>query len=757
MALTRLRGDEARFLFQISGVKPESLVMRFDLVEGVSVPYELSVELACDDEVKMDDALGKECFLTLTGDGGDRIVHGVVDRFEHLGNRGRFGLYRARVVPYLRWLSLERDCRIFQNKSVPDIVKEILQDSKLPADRFDFRLQASYSPVEYCVQYRETDLDFVSRLLEEEGIFYFFEHSDKKHLLVFADGTVAYKEIAGESGVTYNFSQGMAPPEECVYRFAFSRQVRSGKMTRRDYNFEKPGLDLKKEEQAKVHEKLEVYDYPGRYVEPGRGKQLSKVRLEESMTYYESAEGESTCVRLVPGLKFSLTDHDHGDYNMEYFLAKLVTRGEQPQSLQEAAGGPGSTGFSYSNRFTAIPASVPFRPARVTPRPVVEGIQTATVTGPDGEEIYTDKYGRVKVQFHWDREGGRDEKSSCWIRVSSTFAGGQYGSIFTPRIGQEVVVDFLEGDPDRPLVTGSVYNADRMPPYELPGEKTKSTTKTNSSLGGKGFNEIRYEDKKGEEQIFVHGEKDADIRIKNDRREWVGNDRHLVVARDQVEKVERDRHAEVIRDEVAKVGRDRHVEVVGKEVMAIGGSHSLKVTGIVVEEFGASCCELVQDKNYIKAMNVVIEGMAGLTLAVGKNFITINAAGVSISGTLINLNSGGSAIEGASKEFGKVTAPLAAAIAADSLAGKDMTRDEKPTHKETAGDEDEEEKSWVEIELVDEDGKPVPGERYRVETPDGKIAEGTLDEKGIARINRVKPGNCKVTFPKLDKDAWEKA
>ena len=756
MALTRLRGNDARFLFEISGVNPELLVMRFDLVEGVSVPYELAVELACDDEVKMDDALGKEGFLTLTGDGGDRIVHGVVDRFEHTGNRGRFGLYRARVVPYLRWLSLERDCRIFQGKTVPDIVKQVLQDSGLPTDRFDFRLKESYPAVEYCVQYRETDLDFVSRLLEEEGIFYFFEHGDTKHLLVFADGTVAYKEIAGESGVTYNFSQGMAPSEECVYRFAFSRQVRSGKMTRRDYNFEKPGLDLTKDEQAKVYEKREVYDYPGRYVEPDRGKQLSKVQLEESMTYYETAEGESTCVRLVPGFKFSLSDHERGEYNRDYFLTKLVTRGEQPQSLQEASGS-GSGGFSYSNRFTAIPASVPFRPARVSPKPVVEGIQTATVTGPGGEEIYTDKYGRVKVKFHWDREGGRDEKSSCWIRVSSTFAGGQYGSIFTPRIGQEVVVDFLEGDPDRPLITGSVYNADQMPPYALPGEKTKSTTKTNSSIGGKGFNEIRFEDKKGEEQIFVHGEKNADIRIKSDRREWVGNDRHLVVARDQVEKVERDRHAEVIRDEVVKVGQDRHVTVIGMETVAVQGTHSFKVTGTVIEIFDGSCCELVSKENYVKGMNVVIEGMTALTLKVGKNFITINSGGVFISGTLINLNSGGSALEGTPGQMGSPSTPLAAAIAADSVAGKDMTRDARPTHKETAEDEDEEEKSWVEIELVDEDGKPVPGERYRVETPDGKVAEGTLDEKGFARINRVKPGNCKVTFPKLDKDAWEKA
>ena len=655
-----LRGNDARFLFEISGVKPELLVVRFDLSEEVSVPYELSAELACDDEVKMDDALGKEGFLTLTGDGGDRIVHGVVDRFEHTGNRGRFGLYRARVAPYLRWLSLERDCRIFQGKSVPDIVKQVLQDSGLPTDRFDFRLKESYAPVEYCVQYRETDLDFVSRLLEEEGIFYFFEHSDTKHLLVFADGPVAYKEIAGESGVTYNFSQGMAPAEECVYRFAFSRQVRSGKMTLQDFHFEKPGLDLKKEEQAKVHEKREVYDYPGRYAEPDRGKRLSQVRLEESMTYYETAEGESTCVRLAPGFKFSLSDHDRGEYNRDYFLTKLITRGEQPQSLQEAAGS-GSGGFSYSSRFTGIPASVPFRPARVTAKPVVEGIQTATVTGPKGEEIYTDKYGRVKVQFHWDREGGRDEKSSCWIRVSSTFAGGQYGSIFTPRIGQEVVVDFLEGDPDRPLITGSVYNADQMPPYALPGEKTKSTTKTNSSIGGKGFNEIRFEDKKGEEQIFVHGEKNADIRIKSDRREWVGNDRHLVVARDQVEKVERDRHAEVIRDEVVKVGQDRHVTVVRNETVAVqGGMRAFVVKKDVTRIFESSRSREISGFCYMTGDNVVVEGDMGVSVKAAGSFITLNQGGVFIKGPVVTLNEGGSALFGEKKSAEQPKSPLKA-------------------------------------------------------------------------------------------------
>jgi type VI secretion system secreted protein VgrG len=390
----------------------------------------------------------------------------------------------------------------------------------------------------------------------------------------------------------------MAPTEECVYRFAFSRQVRSGKMTRRDYNFEKPTLDLKKEEQAKVHEKLEVYDYPGRYVEPDRGKQLSKVRLEESMTYYETAEGESTCVRLVPGFKFSLSDHEHGEYNREYFLTKLVTRGEQPQSLQEKAGSGGGE-FSYSSRFTAIPASVPFRPARVTPKPLVEGIQTARVTGPGGEEIYTDKYGRVKVKFHWDRGDDKDEKSSCWVRVSSTFAGTQYGAIFTPRIGHEVVVDFLEGDPDRPLITGSVYNADRMPPYELPGEKTKSTTKTDSSLGGGGFNELRFEDKKGSEEIFRHAEKDENIVVKNNQTIFVGNDR--------AEKIGRDRSLEVDRDKSENVLRNKTVNVLGGHTETIGSSMSIMV--------GSTLTETVVI-NYAETVGGAMELTVGAALAI---------------------------------------------------------------------------------------------------------------------------------------------
>jgi len=579
----RLRADEARFLFRITGVKAELLVVRFELVEEMSAPYELLVDLASDEEVSIDDALGKEALLTILGEGGERYLHGVVDRFEHAGSRGRFGLFRARVVPALWWLSLERDCRIFQNTGVPDIVQEILKGSGISADRFDFRLKENYPAAEYCVQYRETDLAFISRLLEEEGIFYFFEHSESKHLLVFGDGPVAYRPIEGDARVTWNPVEGMVPAEECVFRFSLARRVRSGRVTRRDYNFEKPGLDLTAGEQAKSFARREVYDYPGRYLDPDRGKRLARVRLEESMAYHETAEGESTCARLVPGFKFTLEDHDRSEYNREYLVTRLVTRGEQPQSLQEMA--PAGAEAGWSNRFTAIPAAVPFRPPRVTPRPVVEGVQTATVVGPKGEEIYTDRYGRVKVQFHWDREGRRDEKSSCWIRVATPFAGCQYGSIFIPRIGHEVVVQFLEGDPDRPLVIGSVYNAEQMPPYDLPAEKTKSTTKTNSSIGGKGFNELRFEDKKGSEEIFLHGQKDWTIVIRHDKNQSVGHDETLEVGNDRTKRVGANQRE--------TIGENKTIAVVGNHQETIGGNMGLSVGGAKTESVALNSAEMV--------------------------------------------------------------------------------------------------------------------------------------------------------------------
>jgi len=620
---------ESRFLFEVLGVSYQTAVLGFKLFEGISSPFALHVSLVSEDEINFDEVVGKEALLTLLGEENDRYLHGVLRQFIQNGSKGRFYFYEAEVIPTLWLLSLEQDCRIFQNKKVEDIIKQVLQEGGITGDRFNFRLQGKYPEREYCVQYRETDLDFISRLCEEEGIFYFFEHAKDKHVLVFGDSTVAYQTIKGEEEITFNPAIGMVPGQEFVYHLAFSQKVFSGKMTRRDFNFEKPTLDLTSKEQNKSYQKLEVYDYPGRYVEENRGKGLTKVRLEESITFKEKAEGKSNSPRLTPGFKFKLIDHERKSFNQEYLLTEIRHEGQQPQALQELA--DPKEKFSYTNQFISIPSSVIFRPERKTPKPVVKGIQTATVAGPSGEEIYTDKYGRIKVQFHWDRLGKKDDKSSCWIRVASIFTGGQYGAIFTPRIGQEVVVDFLEGDPDQPLITGRVYNADLMPPYTLPDEKTKSTIKTNSSIGGEGFNEIRFEDKKGEEQLFFHAEKNLDIRVKNDTFEWTGNDCHLIIKNEQFDLVE----------------KDKHLSVKGNYNEKVDGIISIKGEMDMQEKVGMKYALDAGQEIHLKAgLNIIIEGNTNISLAAGGSFITIGPAGVDISGAMVKINSGGAAGSG---------------------------------------------------------------------------------------------------------------
>jgi len=389
----------------------------------------------------------------------------------------------------------------------------------------------------------------------------------------------------------------------------------------------------------------------------------------------------------------------------------------------------------------------------------MRGSQTAFVVGPAGEEIYTDKFGRVKVQFHWDRAGQTDADSSCWIRVAQAWAGNRWGMMFIPRIGMEVIVEFLEGDPDQPIIRGCVYNPAAMPPYALPDEKTKMAIKSDSSKGGEGFNELRFEDKKSSEQIFIHGEKDLDVRIKNDRREWTGKDQHLVVKNDRREKIVRDTHLLVERDQIEYIKSDRHVKVDGKEAIKIGGSQFIKVGGNVGEEVGGNKSEEISGALYLKGMNVVVEAMTQLTLKVGGNFVNINAGGVQINGTMVLINSGGAA--GSGKATALVS-PLAAAVADDAddakpgtkiaLEKRSAARKEK-THKEG----DETKKSWIKIKLIDEAGNPVPGEAYKVKTSDGRTASGSLDEKGEAEVKGIEPGNCEITFPNLDKEAWEDA
>ncbi|MCC6558577.1 MAG: type VI secretion system tip protein VgrG, partial [Polyangiaceae bacterium] len=562
--------------FQIDGLSEELRVVRFEGHEGLSQLFQFDITVACDaGDIAFDDAVGKPALLTFRVGDEPRHVHGIIASFEQGEEGKKLTAYRAVLVPGVWRLRHRRDSRIFQELAVPDILKKVLDEAGVPGDAYRFALTGSYSPREYCVQYRETDWAFLCRLMEEEGISYHFEHSEGGHVLVMGDAASAFAPIAGESTLVFRPPGGALVSGEHVSRFRYGERVRPGKVTLRDYNFKKPSLNLERTDQAQIDDDLEIYDYPGDYDAPGPGGALAKVRLEELQASRKTADGESACPRFVPGGKFTLSDHPRDDFNREYLITRVEHRGHEPNMDTRS----GDVGTPYGNRFQVIPSDVPFRPPLVTPRPTIKGIQTAIVTGPGGEEIYTDEHGRIKVQFHWDRKGQKDDKSSCWIRVSQIWAGGAWGAVFLPRIGHEVVVDFIEGDPDRPLVVGSVYHGTNVPPYALPGEKTKSTIKSNSSTGGGGFNEIRFEDKKGSEEIFLHGQKDWTILIENDKNQEVVHDETLKVGHDRAKRVDNDQSESIGGHKTIDVAKT-HTETIGEdESLSVGGSRSTQVSG----------------------------------------------------------------------------------------------------------------------------------------------------------------------------------
>jgi type VI secretion system secreted protein VgrG len=624
-----LAANLERYLFKVSGSDEELRVLSFGVTEGLSQLFSIDLELVAEnDELDFEQIVGQAGALTIQQyeEEEPRYFHGIISRLEQGSSGLRFTTYSATVVPKIWYLMHRHNCRIFQQMSVRDIVQKILKELGLPGDEYRFVLQSDPPKREYCVQYRESEFDFISRLLEEEGIFYFFEHQDNKHILVMGDSPSAHKAIQGESQIIFHEPRpGQVADEPHIYTFNYTEEILSGKVTLKDYNFKKPALNLKGDKTAEKNTDLEVYDYPGKFEDPGRGKQLAKVRLEEYQTVKKEGSGATTCTHFAAGFFFTMKKHPRGDFNKKYLITQHQLSASQPQVLEETAGEGGS---SFSSSFECIPFDVPYRPDRVTPKPVVEGSQTAFVVGPKGEEIYTNQHGQVKVQFHWDREGKMDEKSSCWIRVSQLWAGRSWGAMYIPRIGQEVIIDFIEGDPDRPIITGRVYHGTNKPPYPLPAEKTKSTIKSDSSKGGGGFNEIRLEDKKGKEQIFIHAEKDYDLRVKNDRREYIGNDHNLIVKK----------HAKHL------IEKTNNLTVKGNDSTQVSGNQYLEVKKDRHEKIGKKYYNKSGMEIHLKAgMKIVIDAGMDITLKAGGSFVRLNAGGVTIKGTMVKINSGGSA------------------------------------------------------------------------------------------------------------------
>ncbi|RUZ15191.1 MULTISPECIES: type VI secretion system tip protein VgrG [unclassified Mesorhizobium] len=504
-----------------------------------------------------------------------RWFSGIVSEFRLTRLEDRLAYYEAVIRPWLWFLGNTTDCRIFQNKSVLDIVKDIFK--KYGIAEFDLRLQGSYPPREYCVQYDEPDLDFVQRLLEHEGILYFFEHDDGKHTLVLADAMSKLKPAPGYEKVLYNFEgQGSRRDVEYITEWIPGSSVRPGAYAHTDYDFTKPGADLMaKSAQPFSHKEAagENYRQPGAHLETGRGDSLAAIRREEIQAVHQRIAAVGTVRGLYSGCTFKLDSFPREDQNQEYLVVSAEYRLFDPGYRAHAD--------VNSENFKVIlglaPTALPYRPPRITPRPIMRGPQTATVVGPSGEEIFTDKYARVKVQFHWDRLGKKDQNSSCFVRVSQTWAGSGWGFIQIPRIGQEVIVDFIEGDPDLPIITGRVYNASQMPPYGLPGSATQSGWKSDSSKGGGGYNELMFEDKAGSELVNFQAQKDHNLLVKHDRTKLVQHDQSDRIDHDAKHSVGHNLDEDVGNNKTVKVGVDQTTNIGSNDTETVGANRSLTV------------------------------------------------------------------------------------------------------------------------------------------------------------------------------------
>jgi type VI secretion system secreted protein VgrG len=580
IAAAALTGSEAEFE---AGpyTAGELAVLEFEHEAEISRLFTLDLTLVAmnDAEIDASSLIGEKALLTIQhGDGSARFVSGVVCKVKRWEDgtgpyRKRF---RIRVVPKLWTLGKIHRSRIFQQMSVVEIVEKILKDAAISLRK---STSANYLKRDYCVQYRETDLEFVFRLLEEEGIFCWFEHEQGKHTLVLGDTSLAYGAISGQRQVSFKQKSKQIASADFIDQFSACMELRPGKVALRDYNPLFPAVDMNANHSTQDGDTgLEEYEYPGNYLNAAAGKAVAKIRLEEARVKASVCSGSGISRRLVPGCVFELVEHPIDDLDGEYLVLSVDERGEQPEVLG-TGGAHQEKQESYRSRFSCLAKDIPYRPERRAKRPIIPGAQTALVVGPSGEEIHTDAHGRIKVQFHWDREGKKDEKSSCWIRVSQSWAGVGWGALYLPRIGQEVVVEFLEGDPDRPLVTGSVYNGQNPVPIQLPSDKTKSTLRSASSPGSNGSNELRFEDAAGLEEIYFHAQKDWNIVIENDKAQTIGGNEHLKVKKDRSREIEGNQSLHVVKNDTSTIDQNQTLLVKQNRSTTVSGNHTEKVAG----------------------------------------------------------------------------------------------------------------------------------------------------------------------------------
>ncbi|SIO92810.1 type VI secretion system tip protein TssI/VgrG [Vibrio spartinae] len=658
------------FRFTIDGVHDETLVVReYQGEESVSdsfsgprervYGFRYQIELASRNaDLAAKQIVDKTALLEVIQNGEvTQCVHGIVRHFSKGDTGHSHTFYSVTLVPALERLSLRRNSRIFQEKNILDIFKILFQEMNITDYVFSVKRECALR--EFCVQYRESDLDFFHRLAAEEGLMYTFTHEEGKHTLVVTDNSEGFAPLG--SPVPYNALSGghMTTPYVSTMTEHYQSEVSSVLM--QDYSFKKPdynfaqsmdGTDL-----SYQLSDYEYFDHPGRFKDDANGKAFSQIRLEYLRRTTHTASGKSNDARVQGGVRFELEEHIDAAMNREWLAVSVSHQGTQPQALEEA-GGHGAT--TYANQFTVIPKESLWR-ATPQPKPQVDGPCIATVVGPKGEEIYCDEHGRVKLHFPWDRYDQSDEQSSCWVRVAQGWAGAQYGFMAIPRIGHEVIVSFLNGDPDQPIITGRTYHATNVPPYILPNHKTRTVLKTQTHQG-EGSNEVRFEDQSGVEQIYIHAQKDQDIVTNNIHRESVGLDSHRRVGRHFYQMITENVHRLVGKNVTEEFGQDHHVKVgrnvvqriVGKLSQFISGGIIQKIDGGLVtqmsaseeKEIGANQRVAVSNESYLKAKQIILDAGDSLTIHGPGGFVKIDSGGVTISGSKVKINEGGSPDKG---------------------------------------------------------------------------------------------------------------
>jgi type VI secretion system secreted protein VgrG len=745
--------NSAHISLSIQGISSDLQVLAFEGHEALNQPYEFVIELVSQDpQLDLQALLNQPAFLAFGPEGCG--VHGLVHAIEQGDSGKRLTRYSISLQPQLAYLQHRHNQRIFQHLSVPQIIAQLLEEYGIAQGAYRFQLGSVYPARDYCTQYDESDLHFIQRLCEEEGISFHFQHSENAHALVFGDDQTVFRKLPP---LDYQQDSGLAAEHAVVRAFNVRLATRSTQASTRDYDFQKPRLTLQATQSSAFQPSLEVYDFPGRFTERERGKHLAKRALERLRSDYSLAEGRSDA-RLASGHFLSLQQHPSAPLNDLWLLREVWHEGKQPQVLEESVtdfiGGnrdgqaTDSDDFhqGYRNRFSATPWADPFRPARQHAKPQVLGSQTAVVTGPQGEEIHCDQYGRVKVQFHWDREGQGDDKTSCWLRVASSWAGDRYGGIAIPRVGMEVLVSFLEGDPDQPLVTGCLYHKEHVAPYDLPAHKTRSVFKTLSSPGGGGYNELRIEDRKGQEQIYLHAQKDWDENVEHDQKIRVGHERH--------DTVEANSYSELKAEEHRTTHADRKVEIRANDHLTVASRQHVKLGSGQFFETGSEI-------HYHAGSKVVIEAGMELTAKGGGSWLKLDPSGVTLSGATIKINSGGAPGSGSGIQ---ILGPVIPGAADADKAGAVLTPSQICALKHTPPFCEERERYKIGIcdtetnthdlvFLVNDEttGKPKPNVPYQIRLESGRIVSGVTDSKGMTqKVISAKPEKATLEVPYYD-------